>query len=138
MSPLAFTHGKNSAYFIDDTSAVLTDISSFVDSVEGLPGEQEFADVTAYGDEGHRNIPGLENSSHTIGGSWDPTLDAILGVRRTATASFEFGPAGSAVGSVKYSGECWITSYAVSSPVAEKVSWTANIQVDGVVTRGTF
>lgn len=138
MSPTAFTHGKNSHYSIDATGDTLTDISQYTDNVEGLPGEQEFGDVTVYGDEGHKNIPGLENSTHTIGGNWDPSLDAILGVRRTETATFEFGPAGSGSGNVKYSGECWITSYTVSAPVAEKVVWTASIRVDGTVTRGTF
>lgn len=138
---MAFVHGKDSAFKIDDSGGgSLTDISAYVDSVEGLPGEREFADVTALGDEGHKNIPGLENASFTIGGSWDATLDGYLGtlVDATATASFEYGPAGSSSGKVKYSGECWVTSYTVSSSVADKVSWTANCQVDGTITRGTF
>ncbi len=135
---MAFTHGKDAALKLDDTGGTLTDVSQYVDSVEGLPGEAEFADVTSYGDDGHRFIPGLENVSVDISGHWDPVLDAILGPRRTATASFEFGPAGTTAGNVKYSGECWITEYTVSAPVAEKVSWEATLQVDGTVTRGTF
>lgn len=135
---MAFTHGKDSVFKIDNTSAVLTDVSAYVDNVEGLPGEQEFDDVTAYGDEGHKQIPGLENPSISVSGSWDATLDAIMGPRRTATASFEFGPAGSTTGLVKYSGECWVTNYTVSAPVANKVSWSADLKVDGTVTRGTF
>lgn len=138
---MAFVHGKSSIFKIDNAGGgTLTDISAYVDSVEGLPGERELADVTALGDGGHKNIPGLVNGSFTVGGSWDATLDAIMGVLdvATATASFEYGPAGGTTGLVKYSGECWVSSYTVSSPVADKVSWTANITVDGTVTRGTF
>lgn len=138
---MAFVHGKSSHFAIDDAGGgSLTTISSYVDSVEGLPGEREMADVTALGDGGHKNIPGLENASFTVGGSWDSTLDGYMGalVDATATATFNYGPAGNGSGAVKYSGECWVTSYTVSSPVGDKVSWTANIQVDGTVTRGTF
>lgn len=135
---MAFVHGKGSYFAIDNTSGSLTSISAYVDSVDGLPGEVEMADVTAFGDGGHRNIPGLENGSFTASGSWDPTVDAILGTRRSATATFEYGPAGNGPGSVRYSGECWITNYTVSSSVGDKVTWSADFQVDGTVTRGTF
>lgn len=138
---MAFVHGKNSIFKIDNAGGgALTDISSYVDSVEGLPGEREFADTTSLGDGGHKNIPGLVNGQFTVGGSWDATLDGIMGVLEvaTATATFEYGPAGSTAGNVKYTGECWVTNYTVSSPVADKVSWTASIQVDGIVTRTTF
>lgn len=135
---MAFVHGKDSYFAIDNTNGSVTDISSYVDSVDGLPGEMELADVTAFGDGGHKNIPGLENVSFTVSGSWDATLDAIMGPRRTATASFEYGPAGNGSGSVKYSGECWISNYSVTSEVGDKVSWSADLVVDGTVTRGTF
>jgi hypothetical protein len=138
VSPIAFIHGKDSYIQFDSTGGTPTDISLYVDSVEGLPGELEFADVTALGDEGHKSIPGLENASFSLSGHWDSALDAILGPKRTATATFNYGPAGSTAGLVKYTGECWITSYTVSSPVGDKVSFSASLMVDGQVTRTTF
>lgn len=136
---MTFVHGKDSYFQFDATGGgSLTDYSAYIDSVEGLPGEQEFDDVTAMGDEGHKNIPGLENGEFSIGGSWDATLDAVFGPRRIVTSSFAYGPAGSTAGLVKYSGECWVKSYSVSSPVAGKVSWQAELKVDGVVARGTY
>lgn len=136
---MARVHGKDSYFAFDATGGgAVTDYSTYTDTVEGLPGEQEFADVTAFGDEGHKNIPGLENGQFTIGGSWDAVLDAVFGPRRTVTSSFEYGPAGNTGGLVKYSGECWITNYTVTSGVGDKVAWSASLQVDGVVTRGTF
>lgn len=138
---MAFVHGKDSGVKFDNTAGTLTDISAYVDSVEGLPGEVELSDVSALGDEGHKNIPGLENASFSISGHWDSAEDAIFGAPsawKTATRTFEYGPAGVGTGAVKYSGECWITNYAVSSSVADKVSWSASLTVDGQVARGTF
>jgi len=138
---MAFTHGKDSGFKLDNVALALTDISQYTDSVDGLPGEVELADVTAFGQEGHRNIPGLENASFTVSGNWDVALDAIMGAPsdwKSATRTFEFGPAGVTTGLVKYSGECWITNFTVSSGVSDKVTWSASLQVDGQVTRGTF
>ena len=138
---MAFVHGKSAVFKIDNAGGgSLTDISTYVDSVEGLPGEREIADVTTLGQTGHKSVPGLVNGTFTIGGPWDATLDAIMGVLQvaTATATFEHGPAGSTTGLVRYTGECWVTSYTVSTPVGDKVSWTASVQVDGDVTRNTF
>jgi hypothetical protein len=138
---MAFTHGKDAVFWLDSTVPTLTNISAYVDSVEGLPGEVELSDVSALGDEGHKNIPGLENASISVSGHWDSTLDALFGAPsawKTATRTIEFGPAGGGGGSVKYTAECWITNYAVSAAVADKVSWSATLQVDGQVTRTTF
>lgn len=137
---MAFVHGKDSYFSLDNTSGALTDISAYLDSNE-LAQEIEMADVTALGDEGHKNIPGLENSSCSVSGHWDSTQDGIIGSttqRKAATRSFEYGPAGNGSGAVKYSGEVWITTYTETSGVADKVSWSASLVVDGVVTRGTF
>jgi hypothetical protein len=138
---MAFTHGKNTAFSLDNTSGSLTSIGTYVDSVEGLPGEIELADVTTFGNEGHKNIPGLESGSITVSGNWDPALDAIIGTttqQKAATRTFEYGPAGSTASNVKYSGEAWISAYTVSSSVSEKVTFSLTLQVDGVVTRGTY
>jgi hypothetical protein len=138
---MAFTHGKDSVFSLDNTAGSPTDISAYVDSIDGLPGEVEMAEVTAMGDEGKKNIPGLEGASISISGHWDSTEDGIFGSPtqwKAATRSFAYGPAGSTGGYVKYSGECWITNYVAAAAVADKVSWTATLLVDGVVSRGTY
>lgn len=138
---MAFVHGKDTSFWLDSTTPTLTDISAYTDSVDGLPGEVELSDVTAFGQEGHRNVPGLENASGSASGSWDSALDAIVGAPstwKTGTRTIEFGPAGSGSGAVKYTAEVWITNYTVSSGVADKVTWSLSYTVDGVVTRSTF
>lgn len=139
---MAFTHGKDSYFAIDQTSgsASPTNVSSYVDTVDGLPGDVEMADVTVYGDEGHKQIPGLQNVTITVAGNWDSTLDGYLAPARseTATRTFHFGPAGSGSGAVQYNGECWVSNYTVSAPVAGKVTWSATLMVNGVVNRTSF
>jgi hypothetical protein len=39
---------------------------------------------------------------------------------------------------VKYTGEAILTSYSISNPVADVVTFSADFQVTGAVTRGTY
>jgi hypothetical protein len=137
---MTFTHGKDSVFKLDNTAGSLTDISTYLSENE-LAQEIELADVTAYGDEGHKNIAGLENSTGSFSGHWDSAEDDIIGSttqRKAGTRSFEYGPNGSTTGMVKYSGEVWINTYSVSSSVSDKVSFSGSMTVDGTVTRGTW
>lgn len=141
---MAFVHGKNSVFSIDDSAGTLQELSQYCDTVSGLPGGRDLSEVTAFGDAGVKNIPGLQNVSFSISGHFDSTAstgpNAVLNGLRTAdsTASFEYGPEGSASGKTKFSGECWLTSYTTESSVSDKVSFSAEFQVDGTVTYGTY
>lgn len=141
---MAFTHGKNAAFLLDDSGGTLRNLSAFVDTVGGLPGARDLAEVTAFGDAGTKSIPGLQNVSFSVSGHFDSVATtgphAVLNSLRTATATatFEYGPEGNATGKTKLSGECWLTGYEVEAAVAEKVSFSAELQVDGTVTSGTF
>lgn len=138
---MAFTHGKDAAFLIDDTAGVLTDISAFVDNVS-FPQTLEPGETTTYGKESKTYIVGLQDATISISGKWDGAagaIDAIMvGGPEPATRTFEYGPEGSAVGSVKKTGECIRTSYDVSAPVADVVTFTAEFQVTGDVTQGVF
>lgn len=141
---MGFFHGKGSVVSLDNTSAALTSISAFTDSVDGLPGEIELSEVTPFGSEGHKNIPGLEGASVTLSGSYDGAASAIADIvgsttqRKAATRTLEYGPGGGASGAIKYSAEVWIQTFTVTSSVSEKVSWSMTALVDGVVTKGTY
>ncbi len=141
---MAFTHGKNAVFAVDDSGGTLRTISSYVDQVSGLPGGRNLSEVTAFGDGGTKSIPGLANVTFTVSGHFDSTAttgpNAVLNSLRTATAtaSFEYGPEGSTTGKVKFSGEAWLTEYAVNASVPEKVSFQATFQVDGTVTSGSY
>jgi len=141
---MAFFDSKVSKFRIDDTGSVLRDLSPYITDVRGLPGVRNLNEVTALGDSGAKFVPGLEDVTIALSGIFDDTAtsgpDAVLGPLRTHTSAvdFEYGPEGSGTGDVKYSGTCWMLSYELRSRVGDKVEWTAALQVEGVVSRGTF
>jgi hypothetical protein len=140
---MAFVHGKDSVFSLDDSGGTERNLSTFVDNVSGPMG-RALAEVSAFGDEGVRNIPGLQNSQFTVSGHWDPTATtgphAVLSglLAATATSTFKFGPGGSGSGAARLTGECWLTSFNITSAVSNKVSFEAGFQVDGVVTFDTY
>ena len=135
---MAFTHGKDSVFKLDNSSGSLTDISSYVNSVD-FPETADVAETTVLGDDNKTYIVGLKDATLSLAGLWDSTIDGILGavIGQAATLSFEYSPEGTASGKVKYSGECILTSYAQSSPVGDVVGYSADFQVSAAVTRGT-
>lgn len=135
---MAFVHGKSSVFKLDNASASLTDISTYVNSVD-FPETADVAETTTLGDGSKSYIVGLKDATLSISGLWDSTLDGILGavVGQSATLSFEYSPEGTGSGAVKYTGECILTSYSQSSPVGDVVGFSADMQVSGDVTRAT-
>lgn len=141
---MGFVHGKDIAFQLDDAAGTLRNVKIYLNSVTGLPGARGLSEVTAFGDQGSRNIPGLANTTFSVAGHFDSTATTgiatvLNGLRTaTATATFEYGPEGNAPGKLKYSGECWLTELTVDAAVADRVPISATFQVDGVVTVGTY
>ena len=85
-------------------------------------------------------IVGLTDSTISVSGTWDATVDAHLAgiLGQAASVSFEYGPEGTTSTYIKYSGECYLTSYEKSGTVGDAVKFSAEFQVTGAVTRGTW
>jgi hypothetical protein len=130
-----FAHGKSAVFKINDGST-LRDISNVVNS-SSLSRSAETAEVTALGNNSKAYIPGLKDATISIEGMADVTvsgyLDGILGTSTT----WEFYPAGTAAGQVKYSGSGILTSLETSAEVGGAVSVSGEVQVTGDVTRAT-
>ena len=135
---MAFVHGKNSVFKLDNASGSLTDISAFVNNVD-FPETADVAESSVLGASNKTYLVGLRDASISISGLFDATVDAILGavVGQTATLSYEYSPEGTGSGKVKYTGEEILTNYALSSPVGDVVAYSADLQCSGAVTRGT-
>lgn len=145
---MAFQHGKSTEFKLDNGAGVLTDISTYCNNVD-YPQSVETHDTTTFQTTGgaKTSLPGLKGGDNiALSGNWDPTLDAHLGTLYTnggqltagGSLSFQFGPAGSTAGNVKYTGECWLTEYTVNDPVGDLVTWSATLQVTGNPTRTTY
>lgn len=136
---MAFVHGKDTNFQIDDKDGSLTDISAYLTNVD-FPQTQETADTTVFTNTARTFIVGLRSATISIQGNWDSTMDAVF--RNMATAgnsrTFKFGPAGSGSGNVQYTGECHLTNFQIGAPVGDKDTFNAQFQVTGAVTRTTY
>lgn len=133
---MAFVAGKGAVVKLAGT-----DISAYTDSFGGLDNATELLETTAFGATSKSFIGGLRNGSKlTISGKWDSalhtTINALLGSASAST--WEFGPAGSTVGNVKFTGNCFVETYEVGAQVGSLVTWSASLQVTGNVTIGTY
>ena len=137
---MAFVHGKNSVFKIDDTADSLTDISQYVTNVTGLPGDTATGKTTTLGKESETYIPGLHDASIKVDLIWDSALDGIIGnvTQQKVSRDIEYGPAGSTGGFVKHSCAVFITSYKIGSPVGDVVTASLTLQKTGDLTTGTF
>tara|TARA_R100001510_G_scaffold15226_1_gene12631 strand:- start:4511 stop:4918 length:408 start_codon:yes stop_codon:yes gene_type:complete len=132
-----FAHGKSTDFAIDDTGGSSRNISDTLTDVS-FPQTIDTAETTAFGSSNKSYIVGLKDTTISISGIWDATVDGYLSGTEPASRSFIFGPAGSTGGNVKYTGECILTNYSQSNPVGDVVSFSADFQVTGAVTRGTY
>lgn len=138
---MAFVHGKSAVFKLDNASASLVDYSPYLNDVS-LSRSIETAETTTFGVTGSAKtyIVGLSDATFSISGLFDATADATLaGVLGFATAlNFNYGPAGSTAGLIKYTGTCIMTGYNISAAVGDAVQATADFQVTGPVTRTTW
>jgi len=134
-----FRHGKNSVFKVDNSGGTLTNISDVLNNVS-MPREVETVETTSFGSSYRSYVVGFQNATISIEGTWDATVDAHLAgiLGQDATVSFEYGPEGSTTGYVKYTGEAYMTSYETSGAVGEVVTFSAELQVSGAITRGTY
>lgn len=138
---MATVHGKNSAFQLDDSGGTLRDLSANCNNVS-FPQEVETADDTAFGDNDRSFLVGLKTSTISIDGHFSSTAneaDAVLGgqLGGAASSTFQYHPEGNSAGKVVYHGECFVTSYEITGSVDDLVTFTAECQVTGAVTRST-
>jgi hypothetical protein len=141
---MAFQHGRDGEFKLDDSSFTLRDLSNFVGNVD-FPRDVDAPETTVFGNAGDRTYiaGGLRGATMSISGFWDPTnstgpddvLSGVLGA--TGSLTFNYNPSGTGAGKVEYSGESILTNYSVSQPVDGVISFTADLQVTGAVTRST-
>ena len=135
---MAFEHGKVTVFKIDNSVDSLTDISAYCNNVD-FPREVDTPETTTFGNDDRTYIAGLRTATMSVSGFWDSVVDGVLaGVVGTGELSFEYGPQDATASNVKYTGECILTSYGQGSPVDGVATFTADFQITGAVTRGTY
>lgn len=140
---MAFVHGKGAAFKIDNAAGTLQTLTAFLDSAD-MSHTVDTAETTTMGAEAKTYLSGQSDATLTISGKYDSTastgpdvtLQGLIGLE--ASSTFEYGPEGSTTGKIKYTGECFLTEYAVSAPVGDVVAFTASFQATGAITKSTF
>lgn len=140
---MAFTHGKGGAFRIDNAAGVLQTLTAYLDNWS-FGNSVDMAETTTMGAEAKTYVSGQSDSTISISGKYDSTvttgpdvvLQGLVGLETTST--FELGPEGATAGKVRYTGECFLTGYEITVPVGDVVTFTADFQVSGAITRNTF
>jgi hypothetical protein len=131
-------------FSIVDTGTTERDITDYIISIEGLPGPRELSESTTLNRAGRYFHPTLENVVITLElvGSKDALVgtDTVFGPQRqdTAVRAFVYGPFGSTGGFPKYSGNCWVRNYTITGRVGTLITARVELQVQGIVSRGTY
>lgn len=134
-----FRHGKSTVFKVDNNAGSLTDISNTLTDVS-FPQSVDTAETSAFGSSAKTYIVGLTDGNFSVSGNFDATVDAHLAaiVGKTDSVSFEYGPEGSTSTYTKYTGECILTSYEKSGAIGDVVTFSAEFQITGAITRGTY
>lgn len=141
---MAFIHGKKSVFKIDNVGGSLQDISAFCEEVS-LSRDIETAEVTTFGDDAKEYITGLSDATISLSGKFDsgtasaidPVLTGILGSASTVSWAYRVNSASTSATNPEYQGEGILTSYEVSGTVGDAVTFSAEIQCTGAITRAT-
>jgi hypothetical protein len=142
---MAFVHGKNSTIKVDNAAGTLTDISAVVNSVD-MPRSVDTAETSHFGTSAKEYIVGLNDSTVTISGLYDPAVDATLSAAvdaviagTLATATVEYAPNGGPVSATKpkFTFEVIWTAYNTTGGVGDPVGFTLEGQRTGATTRAT-
>lgn len=141
---MAFIHGKKSVFKIDNSSGSLIDLSAYCEEVS-LSRDIETAEVTTFGDDAKEYITGLSDATVSLSGKFDAgsasavdsVLSGILGQDATVSWAYRVNSASVSATNPEYQGEGILTSYEVSGTVGDAVTFSAELQCSGAITRAT-
>ncbi len=129
-----FRHGKRTAVLFNGT-----DMSPFLNEATTTQ-EVETAETTAFSDDDKTYIVGLADGTISTSGMFDSSAGAsdpvLRGMIQQEDNTFTVLPEGVARGNRAVLANGELTSYEVSSPVADVVAISAEIQADGGLLNG--
>ncbi|MGE3414116.1 MAG: hypothetical protein AB7L91_18065 [Dehalococcoidia bacterium] len=130
---MAFVHGKNTVVTLDGD-----DLSAFCNSVE-FEQEAEALDTTTFGKNSKTYGGGLKDGTATLEGIYDSTAGtgpaAVVRPLLGTVVELIYQPEGTGTGKPTHTADVVVTSYKESAPVAEMITWTAEVQLsDDVAT----
>ena len=131
---MAFVHGKNTYVSVNGH-----DISTYCNTSAFTRGGDSH-DVTTYGKDDHVFAGGLKNNTMTLGGIYDAVSGGPGGVFRPivmTVVAVVRRTEGTGSGKPNEAFNALVTSYVETNPVADMISWSAELQVSDAVTLTT-
>lgn len=129
-----FRHGKKTAVLLNGT-----DMSPFLNEATTTQ-EIETSETTTFGQQDKTYVVGLSDGTISTSGLFDSTAgasDAVLsGIIAEEDNTFTVLPEGAVAGSRSIIANGQLTSYEISSPVADVVAISAEVQADGGLFSG--
>lgn len=129
------SHGKRTVITVE-----AVDISPHCNT-SALTRTAKVHETTGYGADDEANDPGLKGGKFTMGGSYDTNattgpsvaLDPLVGTKVSVVRKTE----GTGTGKPSQAFEAVLNSYVETNPVNDYVQWTAEMTIDGAVTKTT-
>lgn len=133
---MAFVHGKDTVLTLDgDDLSVYSTTSQFERTADSH-------DVTTYGKSSHVFKAGLGNGTATVSGIYDSSTSAgpravIEPLIGGANVTYIRRPEGTGTGKPQDSVSVQVVKYVETSPVADMVTWSVDLQLSDEVTSTT-
>lgn len=131
---MAFKHGKD-AY----VSLNAVNLSAFCNNTD-LGREADEHDVTTYGKSAHVYSGGLLDGSVTIAGVYDDgasSPEAVIEPLLGTVVAFVYRPEGTGSGKPERSGQVLVKNYEETTPVADMITWSCELQLSDTLTKST-
>lgn len=127
---MAQRHGKHTVVMLG-----AQDFSAHADNTE-FSDEYETAETTTYGRKRKNYLKGLGDGTITTGGTYDdgaagPGAIFEAAILDETPVAFTYRQAGTGATLPQRIVDVLVTKYSTSSPVADKVAWTAEMQMVG-------
>lgn len=107
--------GVGASFKLDNASNVLTDISTYLDSIQGSSDTDELDGTTfqpGVPSPSKNIVPGFSTKGYSLTGKWSgPAETFFSAVEGLQGLDYEYGPEGTSAGKTKISGLCSVFSY---------------------------
>lgn len=133
---MAFVHGKGTAVTIDDN-----DLSAYANNVT-FTRTADSHETTTFGKNSKTYVSGLKDGTATVEGIYDSTAATGPGavfrpLLGGASVVLVYEPEGTGVGKPLATVSVIVTSYEETAPVADMVTWSAELQFTGDIADST-
>jgi len=120
---MAFSHGTNAVLTVNAVN-----LSAYINKT-GMDMQTDTAEVTVLGNTAKNYIPGLEDGTIPLAGPYDVALDTAINAMRRTLVAFIYQPQGTTTGLPKYTGNCLLTSYKITTGTDDAGTWEAQVQL---------